>query len=102
MRGISEILSIRDTKSGHNIVAGSIPKVQRSGELELYVRKREKDRLEREIFALDKRRKTVERQLNGVCERIDKLQKETCKERIIKAYSGKTPKKQLKTVAIKY
>lgn len=77
MKGIQHIHSIRDVKSTHSAGAGSIPRIQRSGYLELYMLKREKDRLEKEVFALDKRRNAASRQLNSINKRIEKLQEET-------------------------
>lgn len=101
MKGILQVPGVRDIKSIHSIGARSIPKVQRSGYLELYMLRREKDRLEKEIFALDKRRNTAKRQLDSVSKRIEKLQKETHEEQKIKTYRG-IPTKPLKTMAINY
>ena len=77
MKGMSEITSIRDTRSLHSVGGGCIPKHQRSANLELYVLSSEKSRLEKEVFALDKRRNTARKQLDGVSKRIEKLQEET-------------------------
>jgi len=101
MRRIQQVLGVRDIKSIHSVGARSIPKVQRSSYLELYMLKREKDRLEKEIFALDKRRNSANRQLNSVNKRIEKLQKEVHEEQKIKTYRN-APTKPLKTMAIKY
>ena len=70
MKGMLEIPSVRDIKSIHSAGARSIPKVQRSSYLELYMLKREKDRLEKEIFALDKRNNTANRQLSSISKPI--------------------------------
>ena len=48
MRGLQQISSLRNIKSIHSVGARSIPKVQRSSYLELYMLRREKDRLEKE------------------------------------------------------
>ena len=101
MKGILQVPGVRDIKSIHSVGARSIPKVQRSGYLELYMLRREKDRLEKEIFALDKRRNTAKRQLDSVSKRIVKLQKETHEEQKIKTYRG-IPTRPLKTMAINY
>jgi len=92
---------VRDIKSIHSVGARSIPKVQRSSYLELYMLRREKDRLEKEIFALDKRRNAASRQLNSINNRIEKLQKETHEEQKIKTYRS-VPTRPLKTMAINY
>jgi peptidoglycan hydrolase CwlO-like protein len=101
MRGIQQVLGVREIKSIHSVGARSIPKVQRSSYLELYMLRREKDRLEKEIFALDKRRDTANRQLNSINKRIEKLQKEVHEEQKIKTYRS-VPTRPLKTMAIKY
>jgi predicted nucleic acid-binding Zn-ribbon protein len=77
MKGIQHIYSIRDIKSIHSAGTRSIPRIQRSDYLKIYMLKREKDRLEKEIFALDKRRNAANRQLNSINKRIEKLQEET-------------------------
>lgn len=101
MKEMLQIPSSRDIKSIHSVGARSIPKIQRSSYLELYMLRREKDRLEKEIFALDKRRNTANRQLDGINKRIEKLQKETHEEQKIKTYSS-VPTRPLKTMAINY
>lgn len=101
MRKIQQVLGAKDIKSIHSIGARSIPKVQRSSYLELYMLKREKDRLEKEIFALDKRRSTAKRQLDSINKRIERLQKEVHEEQKIKTYRN-VPTKPLKMMAIKY
>ncbi|OGW05128.1 MAG: hypothetical protein A2Z59_12550 [Nitrospinae bacterium RIFCSPLOWO2_02_39_17] len=63
--------------------------------------RREKDRLEKEIFVLDKRRSTAQRLLDSINKRIEKLQKETHEEQKIKTYRN-IPTKPLKTLSIQY
>jgi septal ring factor EnvC (AmiA/AmiB activator) len=101
MKGISQIQGIGNIKSVHSIGASSIGKAQRSSYLELYMLRREKDRLEKEIFALDKRTSTSKRQLDSITKRIKKLQNQTHKEQKIKTYRS-APTKPLKTMAINY
>lgn len=76
MKKVQQILGIRDIKSMRFIGARAIPKVQRSHYLELYMLRNEKDRLEKEIFALDKRMETAKRQIESINKRIKILQKE--------------------------
>ena len=101
MRGILQIPDIRDIKSIHSVGARSIPKAQRSAYLELYMHRREKDRLEKEIFVLDKRRSTAQSLLDSINKRIEKLQTETHEEQKIKTYRN-IPTKPLKTLSIQY
>jgi len=101
MKSIQRLSGLRDTKSLHSIGATSIPKSQRSGHLELYVLENEKNRLEKELFALDKRRGGVKKQLDSVNGQLEKLQNEIWKERGAKI-ANKAPKKPLKTMALSY
>ncbi len=101
MKTVQQLSSLSNIKSVHSIGATSIPKAQRSCHLELYVLESEKKRLEKEIFALNKRRSTAKRQLNSINKRIEKLQEETHQKQKIKTYRG-VPTKPLKTMAINY
>lgn len=101
MKGLQQVTSARDVKSIRSVGARSIPKIQRSAYLELYTHKREKDRLEKEIFALDKRSSTVRRLLDSINKRIEKLQTEVREEQKTATYRN-APAKPLKTLAIKY
>jgi predicted nucleic acid-binding Zn-ribbon protein len=60
-----------------------------------------KDRLEKEIHTLDKRRGTAERQLDSINKQIENLRKETHDKERIKTYRS-IPTKPLKTMAINY
>ncbi len=101
MKGIMQTLGIGNIKSIHSIGARSIPKVQRSSHLDLYALGREKDRLAKEIFALNKRTNIAQRQLDSVYRRIKKLQEEVYEEQKIKTHRS-VPTKPLKTMAMNY
>ena len=101
MKGMSEITSIRDTRSLHSVGEGCIPGHQRPANLELYVLGSVKSRLEKEVFALDKRRNSAKKHLDCVSRRIEKLQEETHIQRKAKAAGG-MPAKPLKRMAISY
>ena len=101
MKGIQRVISVRDIKSIRSIGGGSVPKAQRSAYLELYVSGREKDRLEKEIFVLDKRRNTAKKLLTSVYKRIEKLQSEVREEQVVKT-SKSVPGKPMKKLSIQY
>ena len=101
MKGMLNIPGIGNIKSIHSVGARSIPKVQRSSYLELYMLRREKDRLEKEIFALNKRTSTAKRQLDSINKRVDKLQKEAREEHEIKTCRNVSTRPR-KTMAINY
>ena len=101
MRSKRPITSLREIKSIHPAGIRSIPKVQRSGYLDLYTLGREKDRLEKELSALDKRRTAAARQSHNVTKRIIQLQKETGEEDRAKTRKSMHAR-PLRTMAIKY
>jgi len=102
MRGIQQISGLGNIKSIHSIGARSIPKVQRSSYLEPYMLRREKDRLEKEIFALNKRKTSADRQLDSIAKRIERLQKETQDDHKVKTYNRDISARPLKKMAINY
>jgi len=63
--------------------------------------RREKDRLEKDVFALEKKLNTDKRQLASIIKRMEGLQKEVHKEDTIKTYRN-VPTKPLKTLEISY
>ncbi len=101
MRGMQQISNLRNIKSNHSAGVRSIPKVQRSGYLDLYTLKREKDRLEKEIFVLEQRKTAADRELNSISKRIERLQKETHEEQKIKTCKDISVR-SLKKMAIHY
>lgn len=101
MKGMLQILGVRDVKNMHSVDARSIPKVQRSSYLTLYMLRLEKDRLEKEVFMLNKRRSALDMQLDNIRKRIERLQKEVHEEEKIKNYKG-IPSRPLKTISINY
>jgi hypothetical protein len=101
MKGILQIRSVRNIKSIHSAGARSIPKVQRSSHLDLYMLGRERDRLEKEIFALDKRRSTAQSKLDLINQRLEKLQKETHEAQKIRTHRS-APTRPVKTMTLNY
>ena len=101
MKGIQQVTSVREIKSIRSIGASSIPKAQRSTYLELYMMRREKDRLEKELFLLDKRRNTAKKLLHSIDKRLEKLQTEASEEQKVKPYRS-APTKPLKKFSMQY
>ncbi len=101
MRGMQQISNLRNIKSIHSAGVRSIPKVQRSSYLDLYALKREKDRLEKEVFVLGQRRTIADKELDSIAKRIERLQKDTHEEQKIKTYKDVSAR-SLKKMAIHY
>jgi hypothetical protein len=101
MKDISGIATVRNLRSMHSIGARSVPKAQRSPYLDLYVLKKEKDRLEKEMALLEKRRKISGRLLSDVNNLIAGLQTEVREDQEIKTVKH-TKTNPLRTMPIRY
>jgi len=101
MKDISGIATVRNLRSMHSVGARSVPKAQRSPYLDLYVLKKEKDRLEKEMTLLEKRKLINGRLLNDVNKLIAGLQTEVQDDQEIKTVKH-TRSNTLRTMPIKY
>jgi hypothetical protein len=101
VKTIQQLPNLNDIKSARSVGATSIPKAKRPSHLELYVRGREKERLEKELAALNKRRNTVMRNLTSVNEQIERLQREALAQHRDQNCEN-VSQKPLKTLTIKY
>lgn len=101
MKALHEIATIRNMRSMHSIGARSVPKVQRSPYLDLYSLKRERDRLEKEVVALEKKREITARLLRDVNKLIAGLQREVQEAGPIKTATH-TKTNPLRTMPIRY
>jgi len=101
MKDISGIATVRNLRSMHSVGARSVPKAQRSPYLDLYVLKKEKDRLEKEMTLLEKRKMINGRLLSDVNKLIAGLQTEVQADQEIKTVKH-TKSNTLRTMPIKY
>lgn len=102
-KGVSEISGLRSIKSMHSAGKRSIPRVQSSAYLDLYMLRKEKDRLEKEIYILEKRKKDAQKKLDEVDKQMDKLQKTEAKSKEKHSQELKKPSgKDWKTMQLKY
>ena len=102
MKSMSQLQTVSDIKGMHSIGARSIPKAMRSSYLELYVLDRERGRLEKEKFSLDKRRNGAQTRLDSITHRMERLQKEIQEGVETKVHKSIHPRKPLKKMSIKY
>ena len=103
MKDLSEISGLRSIKSMHSSNKRSIPRVQSSAYLDLYMMRKEKDRLEKDVYILDKRKGESQKKLDHVNKQMDKLLKAEPEEKEkpsqeVKKSSGK----DWKTMNLKY
>ncbi|OGL45052.1 MAG: hypothetical protein A2W05_08625 [Candidatus Schekmanbacteria bacterium RBG_16_38_10] len=102
MKSMSQLQTVSDIKGMHSIGARSIPKAMRSSYLELYVLDRERGRLEKEKFSLDKRRNGAQTRLDSITQRMEKLKKEIEGGTGVTTQRRVTSRKPLKKISIKY
>jgi len=103
MSGVSEISGLRSIKSMHSSSKRSIPRVQSSTYLDLYVLRKEKDRIEKEIYILDKKKGESQKKLDDVNKQMDKLLKtEPERKEKLSQEVEKPSGKDWKTMTLKY
>ena len=94
---------LRDIKTMHNGSKRSIPRVQSSGYLSLYMMRMEMDRLEKERYLLDKRKITIQKRIRDMQDEMETLQKAEADNR--KGLRRRPPKpasKTWKAMAVNY
>lgn len=74
MRGVTDVRGLRDIK---NMRSGkrSIPRIQTSAYLELYMLRKEMDRLEKEAALLEKRGQGIQKRLRDIQRQMETLEK---------------------------
>lgn len=103
VRRVKELRGLRDTKTMNSTKKRSIPRVQSSAYFDLYMLQKEKDRLEKEMWLLDKRKKNMRKRIAEIDAEIIKLEESEAKKRQVNPKRfKKSPAKDLKTMAIKY
>lgn len=102
-RGVTEISGLRDIRTMHSSRKRSIPRVQSSAYLDLYILRKEKDRLEKEIYLLEKRKKGIKKRIEEINAEMDKLEKAEALKRQDSPKRLKKPlEKDWKTMPLKY
>lgn len=103
MKSSSEIGGLQSIRGMHDSSKRSIPLAQSSAYLDLYMLKKKKDRLEKEIYILDKRKKDAQKRLDETNKDMDELReaKAEKKEEILRE-SQKPSGKNWKSMSLKY
>ena len=106
VRGVTELSGLREVRTLHSAKKRSIPRVQSSTYLDLYMLKKEKDRLEKETYVLDKRKKSMQKRIDEIGAEMKKLEEaEQAEPRISQARPEgfkKPSGKDWKTMHLKY
>jgi len=74
VRGVTELSGLREIRTLHSAKKRSIPRVQSSTYLDLYMLGKEKDRLEKEMFILEKRKTSMQKRLDEIAVEMKKLE----------------------------
>jgi len=103
VRSATELSGLREIRTMHSSKKRSIPRVKSSAYLDLYMLRKEKDRLEKEVCNLDKRRKSIQKRLDEINAEMDKPQKAEAKRQEGNHESVEKPSgKDWKTMALNY
>ena len=103
VRGVTELDGLRDIRTMHSSKKRSIPRVQSSAYLELYMLRKEKDRLEKEVHILEKRKKSNQKRIDEISAEMKRLEKEEAMGRQASPRGFKKPsEKDWKAMSLKY
>jgi len=103
VRGVTELSGLREMRTMHSSKKRSIPRVQSSAYLDLYMLGKEKDRMEKEMFILEKRKTSVQKRLDEIAVEMKKLEEaETRGQQATPDEFKKNHKKDWKTMAMTY
>ena len=75
MRGVTDIVGLRDIRSHRSIGRRSIPKFRSSAYLELYMLGKARDRLEKELGLLEKRSTAIGKRLLEIRREMEVLER---------------------------
>ena len=74
-RGVSDVGGLRNVRSMHSTGKRSIPRVASSAYLDLYMLRKEKERLEKEDAILEKRKGGIQKRLEDINKEMGVLEK---------------------------
>lgn len=100
---IRQIGGLRDIKTLQTSKKRSIPRVQNPAYLDLYMLHKERDRLEKEIYVLDRKKKNIQKRLKEIISEMDKLERsEVSKRQASSEAHKKLEKKDWQAMPLKY
>ena len=107
MRGMTDVSGLREIRSLRSTGKRSIPRVQSSAYLDLYMLEKEKERLEKEAVLLEKRSRAILKRLGDIQRQAEVLEKSAS---LAEGRKGKderqgeptSPGKKWKTFSVNY
>ena len=82
-KSVTDIRSLQNIRSMHTTGQRSIPKSKSSAYLDLYMLRKEKERLEKEKEVAEKRIQGIDKRLGEIQKEVSKLEKLTGQERVM-------------------
>jgi chromosome segregation ATPase len=76
MKGVFDVPGHRDVKSMRMVSLRSIPKSHRSVDLEMFLLRKSRERMRKEAHLLEKRTKSLTKQIEAADENISRIQQE--------------------------
>jgi len=106
-RGVSDISGLRNIKSMHSAGKRSIPSVASSAYLDLYMLRKEEERLEKEDAILEKRKAAIQKRLEDIKKETEILKALEEKEKGRQAgredvTKGESQEKRWKKISLSY
>ena len=102
-KGIAELSGLKELRTMHSTRKRSIPRAQSSVYLDLFLLGKEKDRLDKEMFVLDKRKVGLHKRPDEIAAAMKKLEAPSARpKRPAPDETGKRPTKGWKTQAVTY
>ena len=103
VRGVTELKGLSETRTMRGSIKRSMPRVQSSSYLDLFLLGKEKDRLEKEMFVLEKRKTSLQKKLDEIAVEMKKLEEAEIREKRATPGARKSHhKKGWKTMAMTY
>lgn len=103
MKGLTEIKGLRGIRTLGGSGRRGIPRMQSSVYLDMFVLRKEKERLEKEIFIFEKKVREDQDKLNDLLKKIGRLEKEDAasKKKGERGAKGR-PESHLKKMSLEY
>jgi hypothetical protein len=103
VRGVTEIKGLSETRTLQGSKKRSMPRSQNATYLGIFILGKERDRLEKEMFIIDKRKMNMQRRLDEIAVEIKKLKEEEIRGKRATPGAPKSHhKKGWKTMAMTY
>jgi hypothetical protein len=103
VRGVTELKGLSETRTLQGSKKRSMPRAQNTTYLDIFILGKEKDRLEKEMIIIDKRKASLQKRLDDIAVEMKKLKEAEIRgKRATPGESKKHPPKDWKTMAMTY